>query len=81
MFGSRGGDIVKMAKEALELSNIEGYEVLNTTDALKVKFSKYLSNLDKISAVWDHEAGILFADKCLKAVWVTVSRGLLIRDR
>ena len=69
-FGAREkSDIQDVAKALLD-SNITNFKVYTTTDEMEKHFGQYLGSLDEISAIYDPDAGILLADKCLRALWV-----------
>ena len=71
-FGDRDEPELRDIERALLDSNITNFKFFTTTDDMQKNFSGYLKKLDELSAIYDPDAGILLADKCLKAVWVTI---------
>ena len=71
-FGDRDEPELRDIEKALLDSNITNFKFFTTTDDMQKNFSGYLKKLDELSAIYDPDAGILLADKCLKAVWVTI---------
>ena len=69
-FGSRDKPDIKDVETALLESGITDFKVYTTTGEMVQNFGKYLKNLEEMSALYDPDAGILLADKCLKALWV-----------
>ena len=71
-FGDRDEPELRDIEKALLDSNITNFKFFTTTDDMQKNFSGYLKKLDELSAIYDPDAGILLADKCLKAVWVAI---------
>ena len=73
-FGDRDEPELRDIERALLDSNITNFKFYTTTDDMQKNFSGYLKKLDELSVIYDPDAGILLADKCLKAVWVNILR-------
>ena len=69
-FDNRNGNYAIDIHKSMQKNKQEGYEYLNKTDELEKKFGKFMSNLHEIEGVFDPEAGILWADRCLSSIWV-----------